>query len=64
MRKEALMKAPSKGTGYLLEDYGMVLVKAGPSPEHPFVWVSAGYVDGEEQFESIHIDDFKRLRIR
>ena len=58
------MKAPSKGTGYALEDYGMVLVKGGPSPEHPYVWCEVGYEDGEPVYESIHIDEFKEKRIR
>lgn len=58
------MKAPSKGTGYTLEGYGRVLVKAGPSPEHPYVWVSLGYENGEEQFEEIHINEFHEKRIQ
>lgn len=58
------MKAPDKGTGYALEDYGNVFVKAGPSPDEPYVWCSVGYEDGEEQFESIHIDEFHEKRIR
>jgi len=57
------MKAPSKGSGYDLRGYGRVLVKAGPSPEEPYVWCSVGYKDGEEQFESIHIEEFKERRI-
>lgn len=57
------MKAPAKGTGYTLEEYGRVLVKSGPSPEHPYVWVSLGYEDGEEQYESIHIEEFKEKRV-
>ena len=54
------MKAPSKGTGYLLEDYGWVLVKGGPSPDHPYVWCEIGH----EEYEDIHIEEFKEKRVR
>lgn len=60
------MKAPTKGSGVELEGYGLVTVKAGPSPEHPYVWcaVDIDMETGEQEYESIHIDEFKEKRIR
>lgn len=54
------MKAPTTGTGYGLEGYGIVLVKSGPSPEHPYVICQVGYDGsaGEPIYEEIHIDEF------
>lgn len=57
------MKAPSKGTGYTLEEYGRVLVKSGPSPDHPYVWCAVGHENGKDVYESIHIEEFKEKRI-
>ena len=62
------MKSPQKGGGYDLDWFGQevrVMVKQGPSPDRPYVRMSLGYdEDGNEMFASVHIEEFKRRRIR
>lgn len=57
------MKAPPKGSGATIEGYGRVLVKGGPSPDHPYVWFEYGPVDDAE-YDELHIDEWKERRAK
>ena len=57
------MKAPDKGSGAFIEGYGLVTVKSGPSPDYPYVGFSYGGPHNR-QYDSLHIEDWKELRVR